>query len=227
MREKIIYSLGILGTILLLIFNFYNIFLVIPIDALQGAIYRIIFIHVPAAITAFSFYGVAVIASIAFLITKNFWWDSLAVSAVEVGTMFTLVNLATGSIWGRVEWGIWWAWDARMTSQLMCFLLYLGYLLMRPAIAEPQQRGIMSAVLAIFAAADIPIVVMAIRLHNVRTQHPGPVLETGGLAPVYWPPFLIGIVCFLLLGSAMILVRLHQESSRREIDSLRRELHAI
>jgi heme exporter protein C len=226
MREKIIYGLGILGTILLL-YNFYNIFLVIPIDALQGAIYRIIFIHVPAAITAFSFYGVAVTASVAFLITKNFWWDSLAVSAVEVGTMFTLVNLATGSIWGRVEWGIWWAWDARMTSQLMCFLLYLGYLLMRPAIAEPQQRGIMSAVLAIFAAADIPIVIMAIRLHNVRTQHPGPVLETGGLAPVYWPPFLIGIVCFLLLGSAMILVRLHQESSRREIDSLRRELHAI
>jgi len=226
MREKIIYGLGILGTILLL-YNFYNIFLVIPIDALQGAIYRIIFIHVPAAITAFSFYGVAVFASIVFLIRKNFWWDSLAVSAVEVGTMFTLVNLATGSIWGRVEWGIWWAWDARMTSQLMCFLLYLGYLLMRPAIAEPQQRGIMSAVLAIFAAADIPIVVMAIRLHNVRTQHPGPVLETGGLAPVYWPPFLIGIICFLLLGSAMILVRLHQESSRREIDSLRRELHAI
>lgn len=226
MREKIIYGLGILGTILLL-YNFYNIFLVIPIDALQGAIYRIIFIHVPAAITAFSFYGVAVLASIAFLVRKNFWWDSLAVSAVEVGTMFTLVNLATGSIWGRVEWGIWWAWDARMTSQLMCFLLYLGYLLMRPAITEPQQRGIMSAVLAIFAAADIPIVVMAIRLHNVRTQHPGPVLETGGLAPVYWPPFLIGIVCFLLLGSAMILVRLHQESSRREIDSLRRELHAI
>src|SRR5580698_2581672 len=226
MREKAVYTLGILGT-LLLIFNFYRIFLVIPIDALQGAIYRILFIHVPAAISADGFYLVAVIASIAFLITKNFWWDSLAVSAVEVGTMFTLVNLATGSIWGRVEWGIWWAWDARMTSQLMCFLLYLGYLLMRPAIAEPQQRGIMSAVLAIFAAADIPIVIMAIRIHNVRTQHPGPVLETGGLAPVYWPPFLIGIACFLLLGSAMILVRLHQESSRREIDSLRRELHAI
>jgi heme exporter protein C len=226
MREKIVYTLGILGTILLL-WNFYNIFLVIPIDALQGDIFRIIFIHVPAAITADTFYAVAVIASIGFLVKKNFAWDSLAVSAVEIGTMFTLVNLATGSIWGRVEWGIWWAWDARMTSQLMLFLLYLGYLLMRPAIAEPQQRGTMSAVLAIFAAADIPIVTMAIRLHNVRTQHPGPVLETGGLAPVYWPPFLTGIVAFLLLGAAMILVRLHQETSRREIDSLRRELHAI
>jgi heme exporter protein C len=226
MREKAIYVLGILGTALL-VFNFYRIFLVIPIDALQGAIYRIIFIHVPAAITADAFYAVAVIASIAFLIRKNFAWDSLAVSAVEVGTMFTLVNLATGSIWGRVEWGIWWAWDARMTSQLMLFLLYLGYLLLRPAVTEPTQRATMSAILAIFAFADIPIVTMAIRLHNVRTQHPGPVLETGGLAPVYWPPFLTGIAVFLMLGSAMVLVRLHQESSRREIDSLRREIHAI
>src|ERR1700744_1673021 len=226
MREKAVYTLGILGT-LLLIFNFYRIFLVIPIDALQGAIYRILFIHVPAAISADGFYLVAVVASIGFLITKNFWWDSLAVSAVEVGTMFTLVNLATGSIWGRVEWGIWWAWDARMTTQLMLFLLYLGYLLLRPAIAEPQQRGVMSAVLAIFAAADIPIVTMAIRLHNVRTQHPGPVLETGGLAPIYWPPFLIGSVLFLLVGSPLMIVRLHQESNSREIDSLRRELHAV
>lgn len=226
MREKTVYTLGALGT-LLLIWNFYTIFVQLPTDALQGDIYRILFIHVPAAMTAFAFYGIAVLASIAFLITKNFDWDSMAVSAVEVGTMFTMVNLATGSIWGRVEWGIWWAWDARMTSQLMCFLLYLGYLLMRPSIAEPQQRGIMSAILAIFAAADIPIVFMAIRLHNVRTQHPGPVLETGKLAPVYWPPILISFAAFLLLGSAMILVRLHQETSRREIDSLRRELHAI
>src|SRR6266699_2987067 len=107
MREKAFYSLGILGTLLLL-WNFYTIFIVIPIDALQGDIFRIIFIHVPAAITADAFYAVAVIASIAFLVKKNFAWDSLAVSAVEVGTMFTLVNLATGSIWGRVIWGIWW-----------------------------------------------------------------------------------------------------------------------
>ncbi len=103
MREKTIYGLGVLGTLLLL-WNFYTIFLVIPIDALQGNIFRIIFIHVPAAITAFAFYGVSVLASIAFLWTKNFKWDSMAVSAVEVGTMFTLVNLATGSIWARVEW---------------------------------------------------------------------------------------------------------------------------
>jgi heme exporter protein C len=226
MREKITYTLGVLGT-LLLINNFYTIFMKLPADALQGDIFRMIFIHVPAAFTAFALYTVAVAASVAFLVTKNFWWDSMAVSAVEVGTVFTLVNLVTGSIWGRIIWGIWWAWDARMTTQLMLFLLYLGYLLMRPAITEPTQRGVMSAILAIFAAADIPIVIMAIRLHNLRTQHPAPVLETGGLAPIYQAPFWLGVLSFMLLGSAIMLVRLHQESNSREIDSLRREVHAF
>ncbi|MDP9171022.1 MAG: hypothetical protein M3N54_10430, partial [Acidobacteriota bacterium] len=111
--------------------------------------------------------------------------------------------------------------------QLMCFLLYLGYLLLRPAVSEPTQRGVMSAIVAIFAFADIPIVIMAIRLKDVRTQHPAPVLETGGLDPTWWPPFLIGILALALIGSALMLVRLHQETSQREMDSLRRELHAV
>ena len=193
MREKTVYTLGILGTLLLL-WNFYQIFLVIPIDALQGEYFpdhlhprarrhspRSAFMESPWS------------ASIAFLMTKNFNWDSMAVSAVEVGTMFTLVNLATGSIWGRVEWGIWWAWDARMTSQLMCFLLYLGYLLMRPAIAEPQQRGV-----DVGRSRDLRR-----RRHSDRRSWrsgctmcghstPARCSKPGGLAPVYWPPFLIG-----------------------------------
>jgi hypothetical protein len=97
----------------------------------------------------------------------------------------------------------------------------------RPAIAEPTQRATLSAFIAIFAYADIPLVFMAIRLPNVRTQHPGPVLETGNLAPVYHLPFGIGILALLLIGTALILVRLQQESEQREIDSLRRELHAL
>jgi heme exporter protein C len=226
MREKVTYALGILGT-LLMVYNLHTVFMVLPDEAQQGAIGRMLFIHVPAAITAYIFYSVAVIASIAFLIRRNFFYDSLAVACIEVGTTLTLVNLVTGSLWGRVIWGIWWAWDLRMTTQLMCFLLYLGYLLLRPAVAEPTQRGVMSAIVAIFAFADIPIVVMAIRLRDVRTQHPSPVLETGGLDPTWVPPFLIGILALALIGSALVLVRLHQETSQREIDSVRRELHAI
>lgn len=226
MREKFTYALGILGT-LLMVWNLHTIFVVMPDEAQQGAIGRMIFIHVPAALSAYLFYSVAVVASIVFLIRRNFFYDSLAVACVEVGTVLTLVNLATGSLWGKVMWGVWWAWDIRMTTQLMCFLLYLGYLLLRPAVSEPTQRGVMSAIVAIFAFADIPIVIMAIRLKDVRTQHPAPVLETGGLDPSWWPPFLIGILAVALIGTALVLVRLHQETSQREIDSLRRELHAI
>ena len=226
MREKSTYAIGIIGA-LLMIWNLHTIFVVLPDEAQQGAIGRMIFIHVPAAISAYLFYSVAVIASIAFLIRRNYFYDSLAVACVEVGTMLTLVNLVTGSLWGKVIWGIWWAWDARMTTQLMCFLLYLGYLLLRPAVSEPTQRGVMSAIVAIFAFADIPIVIMAIRLKDVRTQHPAPVLETGGLDPTWWPPFLIGILALALISTALVLVRLHQETTQREIDSVRRELHAV
>jgi heme exporter protein C len=212
---------------ILMVWNLHNIFVVLPNEAAQGAIGKMLFIHVPAAITAYVFYGVAVYCSVAFLITKNFQYDSVAVSSVEVAQVFTLVNLVTGSIWGHIIWGIWWTWDLRLTSQFMCFMLYLGYLLMRPAIAEATQRAVMSAILAIFAAADIPLVVMAIRLHNVRTQHPAPVLETGGVDPTWQLPLLMGFIVLMLIASALVLVRLRQETVHREIDSLRRELHAI
>jgi heme exporter protein C len=226
MREKAIWVLGILGAAVM-IYNLHTVFLNLPDEAMQGAIYRIIFIHVPAAIGAQVFFTVSLLASILFLVRKNHMFDAVAVSCIEVGTMLVLVNLITGSIWGKSQWGIWWAWDLRMTSQLMCFLLYLGYLVVRPAIAEPTQRATMSAFIAIFAYADIPLVDLAIRLPNVRTQHPSAVLETGKMAPMFIPPFVIGIFAVLFISSALVLVRLHQETCQREIDSLRRELHAL
>jgi heme exporter protein C len=226
MRDKATYTLGAIGA-LLMAWNMHTIFVGLAGEAMQGQIGKMFFIHVPAAITAYSFYAVAVVCSIAFLFTKNFKYDSIAVSSIEVAQVFTLVNLVTGSLWGHIIWGIWWTWDLRLTSQFMCFMLYLGYLLMRPAIAEATQRATMSAILAIFAAADIPLVVMAIRLHNVRTQHPAPVLETGGVDPSWWPPLLISYVALMMIASALVMVRLRQETVTREIDSLRRELHAI
>jgi len=226
MREKAIYILAILAA-LVMIPNLKTVFMGLPDEAMQGAIYRIIFIHVPAAINAQIFFTVSLVTSILFLVKKNFLWDSISVSCIEVGTMLVLVNLVTGSIWGRNQWGIWWAWAPRMPSQLMCFLLYLGYLLVRPAIAEPTQRASISAFVAIFAYADIPLVLMAIRLPNVRTQHPGPVLETGTMAPEFRAPFGLGVLAVFLICTALILIRQHQETAQREIDSLRRELHSI
>ena len=109
--------------------------------------------------------------------------------------MLILVNLVTGSIWGRNQWGIWWAWDLRLTTQLMCFLLYLGYLLMRPAIAEPTQRATMSRIHRDLRLRRYPAgLSWRSGCPTCAPSIPAPVLETGKLAPIYWPPFVIGML---------------------------------
>jgi heme exporter protein C len=224
MREKAIYVLGGLAGIILLL-NIYNIFLVLPDEAAQGSIYRILYFHVPAAIVGMTLFFVALVGSIGFLSFKDFRWDALAVAATEVGVMFAVVNLVTGSIWGRNQWGIWWAWDARITSQFICVLIYAGYLVIRPAFSDATQRATISAVLSIFAFADIPIVWFSIRWW--RTQHPGPVLETGGLEHNMAMALLYNTIAFLLMGVALTLVRLRSEEVQREIESMRRLAHAL
>jgi heme exporter protein C len=107
----------------------------------------------------------------------------------------------------------------------VCWLIYGGYLVLRGAIDDAGQRATISAVLAIFAFADVPIVLMSIRWW--RTQHPSPVLETGGLAPEMWAPLLLNLLALLMIATAMTLVRLDQEESQRELEGLRRFAHAI
>jgi heme exporter protein C len=224
MREKAIYITGGLAGIVLLL-NIYNIFMVLPDEANQGAVYRILFFHVPPAITGMMLFFVAMVAGIGYLSFKDFRWDALSVAAVEVGVVLSIVNLVTGSIWGRNQWGIWWAWDARITSQFICVLIYVGYLVIRPAFNDATQRATISAVLSIFAFADIPIVWFSIRWW--RTQHPGPVLETGGLQHDMAMALLYNTIGFLLLGTALMLIRLRSEEVQREIESMRRLAHAL
>jgi heme exporter protein C len=224
MQKKLIYILAAAAGLMIVAILRYVLFN-LGDEVNQGAVYRIMFFHIPAALMDFVMYFVALVTSIAFLATKRFFWDSLSVAAVEVGTMYCALNLVTGSIWGKEVWGDWWYWDARLTTQLICFLLYVGYLILRPAIEDPTQRATFAAVLAIFAFADVPIVYFSIQWW--RTQHPSPVLTTGGLPSAMWPPMLGMLGAFALLGVALMLVRLQQENMTREIDSLRRQAHAL
>src|SRR5450755_4621061 len=221
MREKLIYGLGAIAAVLLAR-NLYSIFMQLPDEASQGMIYRIIFFHVPAAITAMLCSAVACVASVMFLITKNLKHDAIAVSTTEVGLAFLAANLVTGSIWGRISWGIWWTWDARLTSALVCWLLYAGYLMLRHAIEEPTQRATFAAVFSIFAFIDVPIVIFSIKWW--RTQHPAPVFWGGtGSFPKDWSAvFGWQMLAIMLVGVVIVAVRLQQEQFQREIDSLRR-----
>lgn len=224
MRERLIYLIGIFAVALLA----RNIYMIsgLPEEANQGVIFKIIFFHVPMAITALTCALVAFAASILFLITKNFLWDATAVAVTEVGLAFLAGNLITGSIWGRVAWGIWWTWDARLTSALVCWLLYAGYLMLRHAIEEPTQRATFAAVFSIFAFIDVPIVIFSIKWW--RTQHPQPVFWGGGSFPPDWTAiFMLNMLAMVLIGVVICAVRLRQEEAQREIDSLRRMAHAL
>ena len=128
MRDKILYVLGAV-TIAILVWNIYTIAF-LPEETQQGVVFKIIFFHVPVAITAMLCAFAALVASVLFLITRNFKYDGAAVAVTEVGLAFLAANLVTGSIWGRQIWGIWWTWDARLTSALVCWLLYAGYLML-------------------------------------------------------------------------------------------------
>ncbi|MBX5496360.1 MAG: cytochrome c biogenesis protein CcsA, partial [Bryobacteraceae bacterium] len=147
----------------LLSYNLYVMLLQLPDEAFQGAIFRIIFFHVPAAWTAFVCAFVALAASVLYLVRRNLRYDDLAVAATEVGLAFGAVNLITGMIWARIIWGIWWTWDARLTSMLILWLAYAGYMMLRKAIEDPTQRARIAAVLSIFIFVDVPIVVFSIK----------------------------------------------------------------
>src|SRR4051794_36887487 len=198
--------------------------MVLPDDALQGPIYRIIYFHVPSAITGMLGCFVALTLSVLYLSTRNFRYDSLAASVVEVSVVLMLVTVVTGSIWARVIWGIWWTWDARLTSFLVCILIFSGYLMLRRAIDEPTQRARLSAALGIFGCVDVVIVWKSIDWF--RTQHPAPVLSirTGGgnIDPAMEHMMYLNFFAILLIATVLVLIRTRQENIGREIDSLRR-----
>jgi heme exporter protein C len=228
MREKMIYGTGVAAATLL-VYNLYVMLMNLPDEARQGSVYRIIFFHVPAAwsfmVASFS----AMVASVLFLAKKDFKYDGFAAAVTEVSLVFGAINLITGMIWARYAWGIWWAWDARLTFMLIAWLMYGGYLMLRQALEEPTQRARFSAVLSILTFPAVVITWKAIDWW--RTQHPGPVLSirgaAGGMDPDMERTLLLNFLAILLFTGVLVAIRMRQEATQRELDGLRREAHAL
>jgi heme exporter protein C len=132
--------------------------LVVPPDAVQGDLQRIMYVHVPSAWLAYLSFTVTLVSSVAYLRVRSLRWDRLAGASAEVGVVFTGLALITGMIWGKPVWGVWWTWDARLVLTAVMFFVYLGYLALRRSFDDPQIRAHRSAVLGIVAALQIPIV---------------------------------------------------------------------
>ncbi len=223
MSNQVLAALAAISAVWL-IRNLYVILVGLPDEANQGAIYRIIFFHVPSWFTCFTMFLVSGVASAYAIGKRNFKGDSLAVAATEVGLVFTCIGLATGMIWARIIWGIWWTWDARLTWAFITFLIYAGYLMMRRMIEEPAERMRVTGVLAVFAFASVVITYKAIDWW--RTQHPGPVLSirTGGgnMDPAMESMLYLNFIPLLMLAVVLVAIRFRQEELRRELDGLRR-----
>jgi len=181
------------------------IFLFAPTDALQGPVQRIFYLHVSSAIAAYGCFAVVLLGGIIYLRNGSLAADRLARAGALVGLVFTTVTLVMGMLWAKPIWGTFWAWDARLTSTLVLWIIYAGYLLVR-RLAEPgRQAARIAAVVGIFGFIDVPIVHFSVTWW--RTQHPGPVIVNDALPPEMLATFLFTMACTLALAAAMIAIR--------------------
>jgi len=220
-------ALGAAAVVLLFAAAAYAAFFVAPTDTRQGEIYRIIFLHVPSAWTGLVAFFICFVANIGYVLRRAPQWDWLGVSAAEVGLAFTSVVLISGPIWAHPVWGIWWTWDARLTSTFVLWLLYVAYLMLRTLVEEPDRRALLSALFGIFAFIDVPLVFGSIRWW--RTQHPQPVImgdPGSGLDPTMLKVLLFSWLPMLALMTLLIMARYRLEAMRGDLDLVRREAEA-
>src|SRR5579862_6728971 len=212
-------------TVALLANGFRVAMFVVPIDQEQGEISRILYYHVPSWCGMAVFFAVNLICSVVYLALRNrnqagaLKADALALAAAEMGVVYCLIGMTTGSLWGRAAWGIWWTWDARLTTTLVLWLIYVAYLLVRRFFAEGQTQ-VLAAAFAVFGFVDVPIVYMSIRWF--RTQHPAPVIgggENSGMAPGIAHVFLFTLVVFTLLGAWFIWLRYKLATEEQALES--------
>src|SRR5215813_3293939 len=166
------------ATIASMLLALFMVFVWVPTEAEQGIVQRIFYFHVPCAWVAFAAFGLVAISGAFYLWFGQQVWDDLGYAAAEVGMLFCTLVLITGSIWAKPIWGTWWTWDSRLTTTLVLWLLYGGYLMLRTIADEVPQVGRLAAVVGIVAAADVPVIIVSVRLW--RTIHPAVIVTRQG-----------------------------------------------
>jgi len=192
-----------------------------PDDYQQGATAKIMFIHVPSAWLAMGCWAVMTIAALGTLVWRHPLADVAAKAAAPIGAAFTLICLVTGSLWGRPMWGTYWVWDARLTSVLVLFLMYLGVIALWRTIDDPSRAARGAAVLTLVGAVNLPIIKFSVDWWNTLHQ-PASVVRLGAPAmhPAILTPLLIMAVAFLLLFLALHLAAMRNEIMRRRVRTM-------
>ena len=194
------------------------IFLFAPTDFLQGPVQRIFYLHVSSAIAAYGCFAVVLVGGIAYLRNESAAADRFARAGALVGVIFTTVTLVMGMLWAKPIWGTYWTWDARLTSTLVLWIIYAGYLLVR-RLAEPgRQAARIGAVVGIFGFIDVPVVHFSVTWW--RTHHPGPIVVNDALPAEMLATFFLTLACTLVLAAVMIAIRYRIETLQDEREDL-------
>ena len=209
------------AALIALVLGLYLAFFVAPPDYQQGETVRIMFVHVPAAWLAMFGYLLIAISALGTLIWRHPLADVAAKAAAPIGATFTFVALVTGSLWGKPMWGTYWVWDARLTSVLVLFLLYLGLIALWQSIEEPGRAGRAAAILALVGAVNLPIIKFSVDWWNTLHQ-PASVLRPGGptIDPSMLAPLFVMAVAFALIFTLLHLIAMRAEILRRRVRAL-------
>lgn len=220
LADRLIVPLAIL-TILMFIWGLYGAFFVSPADYQQGETIRIMFIHVPSAWMSMFVYAGMSLSALGTLIFRHPMADVAQKAAAPLGAGFTLLCLITGSLWGKPMWGTWWEWDARMTSVLVLFLIYIGIIALWQSIEEPNRAGRAVAILTLVGAVNLPIIKFSVdwwsTLHQPASvfRLDGPTIHSSMLGPL----MIMGLA-FLLLYITLLLLLMRAEVMNRRAERL-------
>ncbi|MFZ1152296.1 MAG: heme ABC transporter permease [Xanthobacteraceae bacterium] len=209
------------ATVIVFAFAIYRAMLA-PDDYQQGATVKIMFLHVPSAWLGMLCWGLMTIAALGTLVWRHPLADVAAKAAAPLGAAFTLLCLVTGSLWGRPEWGTYWVWDARLTSELILFLLYLGVIALWRTVEDASRAARAVAILTLVGAIDLPIIKFSVDWWN--TLHQGAsVFRLGGstIDPTILIPLLLMAAAFTLLFVTLLLAAMRNEILRRRVRTLR------
>ncbi len=209
----------------------YAVLIYAPREAVMGDVQRVFYFHVSAGWVGALAFLVAVVAGAAYLISKNRRWDTIGLSSIEIGIVFTFINIVTGSIWARPIWNTWWTWDPRLVTATVMELVYIAYLMLRQGIDDPDRRARFGAVYAIIGFLSVPLTFLSIRIF--RTIHPVVIGSNDAgaqgafdMTPGMFQTFMFSLVTFTFIYVTLLWYRIRLQRQADKVEAMKAEILA-
>jgi heme exporter protein C len=206
--------LGILALVAMLVGSYVGL-VVVPADAAQGNVQRLMYVHVPAAWLAFLAFFVVFVMSVLYLIQRDERWDRVAASSAEIGVVFTVVTLLLGMMWGKPTWGVYWTWDPRLTTTAILLAIYVGYGALRSFAEDGEKRARWSAIVGVIGFANVPIVYMSVTWW--RTLHQPPSSPRSVAPDILWT-LMLNLAAFTLVYLYLMVRRIRFAKLEGELE---------